>query len=390
MFWGFRLGHALRATGLHFFDIFPPKSSPRMICVERFDLDMCFGPQGRAIFRHADFQKWSISDMFLTCLFQKVLRTVAGSRFLGIPTSNNAPSPSFFLTFLTWKSVSRHNGVQFFVSHLGRWLRTGRFNEPACRPSPTNLWTNAPFRGFRNTSRTGIFFLLGSSFRLFLFLSLPLAFCAFLLCFHVSMLSEVLFLVRDMVSAAGATWKACGMKSTSTLPGQWSGDQSIFCLNLGNTGKLWVPTDNTFEQLGFEGKSGTSSIPWIQIRIRNARRQQERCLVNSYSPKSSTQLQKPANHFQVGGRKGGESNYRRPLGADLAPWLNSVWKGLFWKPFQFRRHIPPDVFFPKVTDRCFSWRQAATNIATANCHQRIPSRNIPRVRASTCTVRVSK
>ena len=39
------------------------------------------------------------------------------------------------LYILTWKSASRHNGVQFFISHLASWLRTCRFSEPNFRPS---------------------------------------------------------------------------------------------------------------------------------------------------------------------------------------------------------------------------------------------------------------
>ena len=33
------------------------------------------------------------------------------------------------LSNLTWKCASRHNGVQFFISHLASWLRTRRFSE---------------------------------------------------------------------------------------------------------------------------------------------------------------------------------------------------------------------------------------------------------------------
>ena len=45
------------------------------------------------------------------------------------------------LYILTWKCASRHNGVQFFISHLASWLRTRRFNEPTFRPSrATNHW----------------------------------------------------------------------------------------------------------------------------------------------------------------------------------------------------------------------------------------------------------
>ena len=63
--------------------------------------------------------------------------------------------------FLTWKCASRHNGVQFFISHLASWLRTRRFSEPTFRPSgATNHWKNTVFRDFPTFSRTWIFFLL--------------------------------------------------------------------------------------------------------------------------------------------------------------------------------------------------------------------------------------
>ena len=53
------------------------------------------------------------------------------------------------LYILTWKCASRHNGVQLFISHLARWLRTRRFSEPTFRPSgTTNHWKNIVFRDF--------------------------------------------------------------------------------------------------------------------------------------------------------------------------------------------------------------------------------------------------
>ena len=62
---------------------------------------------------------------------------------------------------LTWKCASRHNGVQFVISHLASWLRTRRFSEPTLGPSgATNHWKNIVFRGFPTFSRTWIFFLL--------------------------------------------------------------------------------------------------------------------------------------------------------------------------------------------------------------------------------------
>ena len=67
------------------------------------------------------------------------------------------------LYILTWKCASRHNGVQFFISHLASWLRTRRFSEPTFRPSGApNHWKNTVFRDFPTFSRICIciFFLL--------------------------------------------------------------------------------------------------------------------------------------------------------------------------------------------------------------------------------------
>ena len=66
-----------------------------------------------------------------------------------------------FLTLLTWKCASRHNGVHFFISHLASCLRTRRFSEPTFRPSgATNHWKNTVNRDFPTFSRICIFFLL--------------------------------------------------------------------------------------------------------------------------------------------------------------------------------------------------------------------------------------
>ena len=120
---------ASRHNGVHFFDIATSKSGPRMVCFVHFDLEMCFAPQRRALFRHLNFQKWS--------------------------------APLVFLSILTWKRASRHNGVQLFISHLASWLRTLRFSEPTFRPSgATNHWKNTVFRDFPTFSRICIFFLL--------------------------------------------------------------------------------------------------------------------------------------------------------------------------------------------------------------------------------------
>ena len=143
---------------------------------------MCFAPSQRALFRHLHFQKCSEHEVFWTfwlrhvlrattaCTFSpsqlpKVLRTWCfcaalarqGPWLSWASMSKDIPShrhdPWCILYGLTSKCASRHNGVQFFISHLARWLRTRRFSEPTFRPSgATNyrknavIWTFLPFR----------------------------------------------------------------------------------------------------------------------------------------------------------------------------------------------------------------------------------------------------
>ena len=76
---------ASRHNGVHFFYISTAKSGPHLVCLVHFDLEMCFAPQRRALFRHLNCQKWS------------------------------APGVSLYI--LTWKCASRHNGVHsFYIS----------------------------------------------------------------------------------------------------------------------------------------------------------------------------------------------------------------------------------------------------------------------------------
>ena len=69
-------------NGVHFFDMSTSKSGPSMVCFAHVDLEICFAPQRRALFRHLNFQK--------------VLR------------------PWCALYILTSKRASRHKGMHFF------------------------------------------------------------------------------------------------------------------------------------------------------------------------------------------------------------------------------------------------------------------------------------
>ena len=57
---------ASRHNDVHFFDISTSKSGPELRCFVHFDLEMCFAPQRRALFRHLNFQKWSGAEVFCT------------------------------------------------------------------------------------------------------------------------------------------------------------------------------------------------------------------------------------------------------------------------------------------------------------------------------------
>ena len=150
-----------------------------------FDLKMCFSPQRRALFRLRNFQKWSEAGVLCTFWLRHVLRATMACTF------STSQLPKVVRTWcvlyiLTWKCASRHNGVQFFISHLASWLCTHRFSEPTFPPSgATNHWKNTE-------SRLSYLFahltlsLLPVSLLIFLF-SLPLPYSAF----HLSILSEV-------------------------------------------------------------------------------------------------------------------------------------------------------------------------------------------------------
>ena len=181
---------ASRHNGVHFFDIWTSKSGPSMVCFVHFDLEMCFAPQRRALFRHRNFQKWSEPLVFLTFWLGNVLRATTACTY----STSQLPKvvrQCCVLYILTSKCASCHNGVQIFISHLASWLHTRRFSELTFRPSgATNHWKNTVFRDFPTFSRICIFFLLTLSrliFSLLIFSLLTLPTSAF----QLPILSEV-------------------------------------------------------------------------------------------------------------------------------------------------------------------------------------------------------
>ena len=173
-------------------DISTSKSCANMWCFSHFEFEMCFAPQRRALFRHLNVQKWSENGVLCTFWLRHVLRAKTACALFRHLNFQKCFEREVFLAFslanallatmactfstsqlpkvvrsccvfvhLTSKCASHHNGAQFFISHLARWLRTRSFSEPTFRPSgATNHWKNTAFRDFPTFSRTWIFFLL--------------------------------------------------------------------------------------------------------------------------------------------------------------------------------------------------------------------------------------
>ena len=165
------------------------KSGPGLVCFLHFDLEMCFAPQRHALFRHLNLQKWSGAGVLCAFWLGNVLRATTACTFSTSQLPKVVRDPGV-LCILNYKCASRHDGVQFFISHLASWLRARRFSEPTFRPSGAqNHWKSTVFRDFPAFSRICIFFLLTLSLLLFFLLiflfSLP---CS---AFHLSILLEV-------------------------------------------------------------------------------------------------------------------------------------------------------------------------------------------------------
>ena len=152
---------ASRHNGVHFFDIATSKSGPKLRCFVHFDLEMCFAPQRRALFRHRNFQKWSGPEVFCTFWLGNVLRATT-------TTACNFSS-------LLWPAGSAPAALASLLFD----------------PPEPQIIVKTLFRDFSTFSRICVFCPLTLSlliFSLLIFLfSLPLPCSAF----HLSILSEV-------------------------------------------------------------------------------------------------------------------------------------------------------------------------------------------------------
>ena len=119
---------ASRNNGVHYLDISTSKSG------QNPSLFFCFW-LGHVL--HA-----TTARTFSTSQLPKAVRTWGG------------------FSFFTWKCALRHYGVQLFISHLARWLRTRCFSEPTFRTSGATNIGKTVNRDFPTFSCTCVFFLL--------------------------------------------------------------------------------------------------------------------------------------------------------------------------------------------------------------------------------------
>ena len=143
---------ALRHKGMHFFDISTSKSGPTLKCFVHFDLEMCFAPQRRALFRHRNFQKWSDTEVFCAFSLRNVLRATTACNF----------------SSLIWPAGSAPAA-----------LASLRFDPP----EPQIIGKTQCAAAFLPFSRICIFFLLTISLLLFSLLIFSLLSASALLCF---------------------------------------------------------------------------------------------------------------------------------------------------------------------------------------------------------------
>ena len=171
---------ASRHNGVHFFDITTSKSAPKLMCFVHFDLEICFAPERRALFRHRNFEKCSGPEVFCTFWLRNVLRATTACNFSSlIWPAGSAPAALASLLFDP-PEPQIIGKTQCFATFL-----------LFCAPGSSFFWD-----------------FLFLSFFLFLFSSLTLPISAF----HLSILSEV-WLLNFLRLVIGGRHQFCELRN---------------------------------------------------------------------------------------------------------------------------------------------------------------------------------
>ena len=108
---------ASRHNSVHFFDISISKSGRRMVCFVHFDLEMCFAPQRRALFRHLDCQKWSEPGVSCALWLGNVLRATTACNFSSLIWPHGS-APAALASLLFDSLEPQITGNTVFRTHL--------------------------------------------------------------------------------------------------------------------------------------------------------------------------------------------------------------------------------------------------------------------------------
>ena len=128
---------ASRHNGVHFFNIRTSKSGVNMWCFVHFDLEMCFAPQLRALFRHLNFQKWSEHGVF----FVHFERSTFGSQNV-----QNTPMSDHFWKLRCRKSARRCGAKHIWKSKCTKHTNVGPLLEVEMSKKCTPLWREVHFQ----------------------------------------------------------------------------------------------------------------------------------------------------------------------------------------------------------------------------------------------------
>ena len=118
---------ASRHNGVHFFRISTSKSGPRPSVFYTFDLEMCFAPQRRALFRHLNFQKWYEAEVFCNILTWKCASRHNGVHFFDISTSKSGPKLRCFVHFDLEMCFAPQRRALFRHLNFQKWSEPGVF-----------------------------------------------------------------------------------------------------------------------------------------------------------------------------------------------------------------------------------------------------------------------
>ena len=109
---------AFRHSGVHFFDIWTPKSASERTCIVHFYFKTCVSPQRRAIFRYRKYKKCFGADVFCTFSLRNVLFATAACNFWFLLWAATSAPAALTGLLLDWPDTRTIEKTQHFATSL--------------------------------------------------------------------------------------------------------------------------------------------------------------------------------------------------------------------------------------------------------------------------------